>query len=179
MADKRPRSDRPRKRGGKGRLADLAVVRRQQQAVSELQRTLQPEAEALEGTSSRREVVDQIRTRATALAQQRTEGDVATVVEAALDEIFGLGPLEPLLRDPVYHNIRVDGVDLYAEGKQAPIGFRDAAHARSVIDRIMAAAGKDLGASPEEVFATMVDGSTVRARLDGDVVKAEIVRYHE
>lgn len=177
MADNRPRSQRPRKRGGKRRIADLAVIERHNQHISALQQALQPEAESLRGTTGdRTEVVASIRAQATELAKQRLDGDVSDVVEAALDEIFGLGPLEPVLRDPDIRSLRIEGADLYADGTQVPRGFRDAEHARSVIDRILAAVGKDLSRSPDGVDAAMLDGSTVRARLDGSVLRVDIAR---
>ena len=176
MADKRPRSHRPRRRGGQGRLANRAVVQRQNQHISALQAALEPEVEALAGSATRQEVVDRIRTQATRLARQRVEGDVSTVVEATLDEIFGLGPLEPVLRDPDNHTIRIDDAEVQANGQPVERGFRDAAHARSMLDRILAAVGLELDASPEGVFATMIDGSTVRARLDGGVLRVDIRR---
>lgn len=175
MADRRPRSQRPRRRGGKGRLADLAALERHQASVAELQQTLTPEAEALRG-SDRDQVVEQIRARATELARERVTGDVEEVVEATLDEIFGLGPLEPLLRDTDVRTIRLDDIHLYADGEPVTWGFRDPAHARRVIDRILAAVGLDLAASPGGVRATMVDGSTVRAKLAGPALQVHITR---
>jgi pilus assembly protein CpaF len=175
MADRRPRNQRPRTRGGKSRLADLAAVERQQQSVRELQEALQPEAEAL-SSSDRHEVVDHIRARAVELAQQRAQGDVAPVVEATLDEIFGLGPLEPLLRDPANRTIRLDGIHLSADGEAVDWGFRDDAHARSVIDRILASVGEDLATTSGDVRVTMMDGSTVLARLVGPSLQVRITR---
>ncbi len=176
MADKRPRRERPRRRGGKGRLADRAVVQRRQQHVSALQQALQPELASLADAVPRGEIVDRLRARATQLAQQRVEGDVEPVVEATLDEIFGLGPLEPVLRDRDNRTLRIDGADLYADGEPVARGFRDAEHARRLIDRILTSVGEDLDASPGGVHATMIDGSTLHARIEGSVLKVDITR---
>ncbi|MCB9684187.1 MAG: hypothetical protein H6738_00445 [Alphaproteobacteria bacterium] len=176
MADRRPRNQRPRRRGGKGRLVERAVIERQQRAIGELQEELTPEVEALRGTIDREQVVARIRERATTLALSRATADVSTVVEGALDEIFGLGPLEPPLRDAAVRAIRIDGPEIYVHDEPLDRGFRDAAHARRVVDRILAAVGRDLGRSPSGLEVTMVDGSTVRARLEGERVIVDILR---
>lgn len=173
MADRRPRNKRPRNRGGKNRLAQMAATRRRNEHISALTEALAPEAEALAQTVDRDQVVDHIRAQATSLASQRLDQDVADVVEATLDEIFGLGPLEPLLRDSSNHAIRIEGADVYAEGEQVR-GFRDAAHARRVVERILGSVGATLDSRRVEV--TMMDGSSVRASLDGDVLTVDIVR---
>lgn len=176
MSDNRNRSDRPRRRGGQRRLADLAVAHRHQEHIAHLQQALAPEAEALGDSTPATEVVDRIRSKATMLARERLEGDVAPIVEAALDEIFGLGPLEPLLRDPDISTIRIEDAVLFANGERSPRGFRDVAHATQVVGRILAAAGRDLASSPQGVDATMMDGSRVQARLDGTVLHVDIRR---
>ena len=176
MSEKRPRNKRPRNRGGKRRISDLAIVKRHNQHISALTEVLQPEAESLAGSVDRIQVVDRIREQATALAQERLEGDVTEVVEATLDEIFGLGALEPLLRDSSIHSLRIVGAELFAEGEQVERGFRDEAHARQVIGRILAAVGMDLGHAGEGVNATMMDGSEVRARVVDSVLSVDIIR---
>ncbi|MEO0605335.1 MAG: hypothetical protein AAF211_28150 [Myxococcota bacterium] len=176
MSDNRDRSDRPRRRGGKRRLADLAVAQRHQEHVAHLQQALQPEAEALRDATPATEVVDHIRSKATVLAQERLEGDVTPIVEATLDEIFGLGPLEPVLRDADVTTIRIEDAVLFANGERAPRAFRDAGHARQVVGRILAAVGRELPSSTRAVDATMMDGSRVRAWLEGAELRVEIRR---
>ncbi|MBX2802264.1 MAG: hypothetical protein KTR31_31580 [Myxococcales bacterium] len=147
--------------------------------MSALQAQLQPEVDALVHRS-RMEVVDQVRAQATQLATQRVDGDVEAVVEATLDEIFGLGPLEPLLRDPAHHTIVIEGAQVFVQDGPVAWTFRDEAHARSVVGRILAAVGMELDdaldGSAAGVTATMLDGSTVAVRLDGAVMRAEITR---
>ncbi len=176
MADQRPRNQRPRKRGGKNRIAERAVVQRHNQHISALQEALEPEALSLASTTPREDVVHQIRARATALARERLDGEVEGVVEAALDEIFGLGPLEPLLTDGEVRTIRCVGSELFANGEAVARGFRDDDHARRVFDRILASVGKDLAASPEGVRVTMLDGSLVEARHDASGLVVDITR---
>ena len=176
MSDKRPRNQRPRNRGGKRRMSNLAIVKRHNQHISAMTEVLQSETQSLAESMDSNQVVERIRERATALAQERLEGDVTEVVEATLDEIFGLGALEPLLRDSSIHSLRIVGAELFAEGEQVERGFRDEAHARQVISRILAAVGMDLSQAADGVNATMMDGSTVRARFDGSVLSADIIR---
>ena len=173
MPDRRPRNQRPRSRGGRNRLAQRAAVHRQHDHIAALRSVLEPDAQALAESVDPTEVVERIRAQATALASERHGGDVTDLVEATLDEIFGLGPLEPVLRDADVRQVRIEGAALFAGA--APVrGFRDAAHARRVVDRILAAVGQRLDQGP--VQATMMDGSTVQARLDGDLLRVRIQR---
>src|SRR5438128_6300202 len=69
------------------------------------------------------------------------------VIEEILDEVFGLGPLEPLLKDPTISDIMVNGFDnVYIErgGRmvETNIRFKDQAHVRLIIERIVSAAGR-------------------------------------
>ena len=66
------------------------------------------------------------------------------LIEEILDEVFGLGPLEPLLKDPTISDIMVNGFDnVYVEraGRlvETNIRFKDQAHVRMIIDRIVSA----------------------------------------
>ena len=66
------------------------------------------------------------------------------VIEEILDEVFGLGPLEPLLKDPTISDILVNGFDnVYVEraGRmvETNIRFKDASHVRLIIERIVSA----------------------------------------
>src|SRR5262245_19785374 len=66
------------------------------------------------------------------------------VIEEILDEVFGLGPLEPLLKDPAITDIMVNGYDnIYIErgGRilETNVRFKDQAHVRMIIERIVSA----------------------------------------
>ncbi|MEO5926636.1 MAG: CpaF family protein [Bryobacteraceae bacterium] len=85
-----------------------------------------------------------------------------------LDEIFGLGPLEPLLKDPDIADILVNNKDtVYIErfGKveRTPIKFRDDAHLMRIIDRIVSRVGRRIDESSPMVDARLSDGSRVNA----------------
>jgi len=85
-----------------------------------------------------------------------------------LDEIFGLGPLEPLLKDPTVSDILVNRFDrVYVEraGKIEPTGlsFKDDAHLMQIIDRIVSRVGRRVDESSPMVDARLADGSRVNA----------------
>src|SRR5205809_2321279 len=85
-----------------------------------------------------------------------------------LDEIFGLGPLEPLLKDPSISDILVNRFDkVYVErgGKleRTGLSFKDNAHLMQIIDRIVSRVGRRLDESSPMVDARLADGSRVNA----------------
>ena len=85
-----------------------------------------------------------------------------------LDEIFGLGPLEPLLKDPTISDILVNRYDrVYIErgGKLELTGlsFKDDSHLMQIIDRIVSKVGRRVDESSPMVDARLADGSRVNA----------------
>ena len=85
-----------------------------------------------------------------------------------LDEIFGLGPLEPLLKDPTISDILVNRYNrVYVEraGKLEPTGlsFKDDSHLMQIIDRIVSRVGRRVDESSPMVDARLADGSRVNA----------------
>src|SRR5712672_2153308 len=90
------------------------------------------------------------------------------LVQEVLDEVFGLGPLEPLLADPTVSDILVNTYKrVYVErrGMLEPtsVQFRDDAHLMSIIDRIVSAIGRRIDESSPMVDARLADGSRVNA----------------
>ncbi len=85
-----------------------------------------------------------------------------------LDEIFGLGPLETLLRDPDVSDILINSRDtVFVERKgrmsQVNARFRDDAHLLQIIDRIVSRVGRRVDESSPMVDARLPDGSRVNA----------------
>ena len=85
-----------------------------------------------------------------------------------LDEIFGLGPLETLLRDPDVSDILINSRDvIFVERKgkmtKAAARFRDDAHLLQIIDRIVSRVGRRVDESSPMVDARLPDGSRVNA----------------
>src|SRR5882724_6845548 len=90
------------------------------------------------------------------------------LIEEVLDEVFGLGPLEPLLKDPSISDILVNGFDsIYVErgGRlvETNVRFKDQAHVRLIIDRIVSNIGRRIDDSSPIVDARLPDGSRVCA----------------
>ena len=85
-----------------------------------------------------------------------------------LDEIFGLGPLETLLRDPDVSDILINSKDIVfveRKGKLSRVNarFRDDAHLLQIIDRIVSRVGRRVDESSPMVDARLPDGSRVNA----------------
>jgi pilus assembly protein CpaF len=95
-------------------------------------------------------------------------------------ELFGLGPLEPLLKDPTISDILVNKHDtIYIErrGKieRTNVTFKDDEHLMRVIERIVSSVGRRIDESSPMVDARLQDGSRVNAiipplAIDGPVV---------
>src|SRR5580704_1876419 len=90
------------------------------------------------------------------------------LAKEVLDEVFGLGPLEPLLADPTVSDILVNThKHVYVERKgmleQTNIRFRDDEHLMTIIDRIVSAVGRRVDESSPMVDARLADGSRVNA----------------
>src|SRR6266567_2907329 len=85
-----------------------------------------------------------------------------------LDEVFGLGPLEPLLQDPTISDILVNGYkQVYIERKGlleiTYVSFRDNAHLLRMIDKIVSQVGRRVDESNPMAGARLSDGSRVNA----------------
>ncbi|MFN0106445.1 MAG: CpaF family protein [Bryobacteraceae bacterium] len=95
-------------------------------------------------------------------------GERDRLIEEVLDEVFGLGPLEALMKDPTISDIMVNGPDsIYVErnGKviETSVRFKDMAHVRTIIDRIVSNIGRRIDDSSPIVDARLADGSRVCA----------------
>lgn len=90
------------------------------------------------------------------------------LAQEVLDEVFGLGPLEPLLADPTVSDILVNTYKhVYIERKgmleATSVQFRDDVHLMGIIDRIVSAIGRRVDESSPMVDARLADGSRVNA----------------
>ncbi len=90
------------------------------------------------------------------------------VIEEVLNEVFGLGPLEPLLQDPTVNDILVTTprlVHVERAGKlyRTPVEFKDNAHLVRIIERIVSRVGRRIDESSPMVDARLPDGSRVNA----------------
>jgi len=102
------------------------------------------------------------------------------LVSDVLDELLGLGPLEPLLKDPTITDILVNGhdqvfVERFGILEPCPVRFKDEKHLLRIIQKIVSAVGRRIDESSPMVDARLADGSRVNAvvaplSLDGSVL---------
>ena len=86
------------------------------------------------------------------------------LVSQVLDEIFGLGPLEPLIQDPEISDILVNTykqifIERNGRLEKTDVRFQDDRHLLQVIDRIVSAVGRRIDDSSPMVDARLPDGS--------------------
>jgi len=120
------------------------------------------------GDSAREEVLVLIRSSVNSEAVPLSFAEREKLSREILDEIFGLGPLEPLLKDPTISDILVNRFDrVYVEraGKLEITGlsFKDNQHLMQIIDRIVSRIGRRVDESSPMVDARLQDGSRVNA----------------
>jgi pilus assembly protein CpaF len=102
------------------------------------------------------------------------------LVTEVLDETFGLGPLEPLMRDPTITDILVNGpktvyVERQGRLELAPVVFHDDRHLIQIVQRIVGRVGRRVDETTPMVDARLPDGSRINAiisplALDGTLV---------
>ena len=97
-----------------------------------------------------------------------TTAEQNKIVEEVLDEVLGLGPLEPLLKEPSISDILVNGYNkVYVErqGKLSltPVRFKDNAHLLHIIEKIVSLVGRRVDEANPIVDARLLDGSRVNA----------------
>ena len=124
----------------------------------------------------RKAVADLLRSERTPLSQTERE----SLVDQVVYEVIGLGPIEPLFRDPSVSDILVNGPrDIYVERggrlQKVMTAFRNDAHLLAVIDRIVSRVGRRIDESSPMVDARLPDGSRVNAiipplALDGPIL---------
>jgi pilus assembly protein CpaF len=102
------------------------------------------------------------------------------LTEEILNEVYGLGPIEPLLHDPDVSDILVNTasqvfIERMGRLEPTPVIFRDNAHLLQIIDRIVSRIGRRIDESSPMVDARLPDGSRVNAiipplALDGPIM---------
>jgi pilus assembly protein CpaF len=106
--------------------------------------------------------------------------EFSLLIEELLDEVLGLGPLEPLLKDPTVTDILVNThlqvfVERHGLLEATPVRFQDERHLLRIIDRIVSAVGRRVDESQPWVDARLADGSRINAiippcALDGPLL---------
>ena len=162
--------------GGAGRLtnsmrgnpqAEAAKIRLHEMLIDELEHGvlegLAPEAQREAVSRAARELIQQ---------ENMPLGGVSKdeLALAVADEVLGLGPLEPLLRDPAISEVMVNDVDKIfyeQDGKifRSAARFRDIPHMMRIIERIVAPLGRRIDESSPMVDARLMDGSRVNITI--------------
>ena len=124
------------------------------------------------GTMDEQELRLEVRRAAEELSRQGSDllnlSERERLVTEVLDETFGLGPLEPLMRDPTITDIMINGPKVaYVERKgrleRVDIGFHDDRHLVQIIQRIAGRIGRRVDETSPMVDARLADGSRVNA----------------
>jgi len=121
------------------------------------------------GDSAREEVLSVIRNSVNSEVIPLSFAERERLSREILDEIFGLGPLEPLLKDHTISDILVNRFDrIYIEraGKlelMPDLSFKDNQHLMQIIERIVSRVGRRVDESSPMVDARLADGSRVNA----------------
>ncbi len=116
----------------------------------------------------RREVRAAVAAMVREVAPALNDGATESLIDEVLNEVFGLGPLEPLMQDPTISDILVTTPQLvYVErnGKlvKTPVRFKDNAHLQRIIQKIVGLGGRRIDESSPMVDARLPDGSRVNA----------------
>src|SRR5262245_29790930 len=90
------------------------------------------------------------------------------LAEEILDEVFGLGPLEPLLKDPTISDILVNThkhvyIERHGKLTETSIRFQNDRHLQHIIEKIVSSVGRRIDESVPLVDARLPDGSRVNA----------------
>ncbi len=112
--------------------------------------------------------------------QALNQAERKQLVGDILDELLGLGPLEPLLKDPTITDILVNGhgqvfVERFGVLESSAVRFKDEKHLLRIIQKIVSAVGRRVDESSPMVDARLADGSRVNAvvpplALDGSLL---------
>lgn len=171
---------------GHGEDADLSKQEKEFQRIkSDVHRQVINQIDlSLMGVMQERELRMEIRRVAEKLLADREDllnmDERERLMNEVLDETFGLGPLEPLLRDPSITDILINGADtVYVERRgrleRTRVSFANDSHLTKIIQRVVSAVGRRVDETTPMVDARLEDGSRVNAiipplAIDGPLV---------
>ena len=106
--------------------------------------------------------------------------ELGLFVDEVIDELTGLGPLEPLLKDPTVSDILINTHEsVYVERQgvlePAAVRFKDEAHVLRIVNKIVAAVGRRVDESSPMVDARLHDGSRINAAIRPVAVDGPLV----
>lgn len=97
-----------------------------------------------------------------------------------LDELTGLGPIEPLLKDDTISDILINThekvyVERFGQLEQVPVRFKDEAHVLRIVNKIISAVGRRVDESQPMVDARLADGSRINVAVRPIAVDGPLV----
>jgi len=106
--------------------------------------------------------------------------EIAEFADAVFDEMTGLGPIEPLLKDDSIADILINGahqvyIERGGELELAPVRFADNDHLLRIVNRIVAGVGRRVDESQPLVDARLADGSRVNAAISPVAIDGPLV----
>lgn len=106
--------------------------------------------------------------------------EVEQLIDELIDEMTGLGPLEPLLKDPTINDILINTHEVvYVERQgvleRVPLFFKDEAHLIRIVNKIVSAVGRRVDESQPLVDARLTDGSRVNVAIRPIAVDGPLV----
>jgi pilus assembly protein CpaF len=107
-------------------------------------------------------------------------GELESLIDEMIDEMTGLGPIEPLLKDPTINDILINTHnDCYVERagvlERVPVFFKDETHLLRIVNKIVAAVGRRVDESQPMVDARLQDGSRVNVAVRPVAVDGPLV----
>ena len=130
----------------------------------------------LDEAELRRQVLGQVTEFARAERMALNARELDALGASIYDEMVGLGPIEPLLKDDSINDILINGpyqvyIERRGELELTPIRFRDNDHLLRIVNRIVAGVGRRIDESQPMVDARLPDGSRV------NVIAPPLARY--
>ncbi len=106
--------------------------------------------------------------------------ELGEFIDEVIDELTGLGPIEPILKDPTVTDILINThervyIERNGQLEPAPVRFRDEAHVLRIVNKIVGAVGRRVDESSPMVDARLLDGSRINVAvrpiaIDGPLV---------
>ena len=106
--------------------------------------------------------------------------ELGEFVDEVLDELIGLGPIEPILKDPTVTDILINThekvyVERHGQLEPMPVRFKDEAHLLRIVNKIVSAVGRRVDESSPMVDARLLDGSRINVAIKPIAVDGPLV----
>jgi pilus assembly protein CpaF len=108
------------------------------------------------------------------------QGELGDFVDEVMDELTGLGPIEPFLKDPSVTDILINThekvfIERFGKLEPAEVRFKDEAHVLRIVNKIVGAVGRRVDESQPMVDARLLDGSRINVAVRPIAVDGPLV----